>query len=252
MHEKMQEYAKDHEVSVRELLKITVSRWLNEGLFVSEHSPMCNSDRKETCNDADTKLPHRKIFQKWLKVKNETKAMVQKLMDDGQLKVESRVDDLLGVRKTVKLIIGESLYNLEGNFIFAQDFKKQADSLKHLGWLIAFLRKQEFLKEYASLLRFAEIYKKLSVIYEIDLGYKIDKLINNFKESVEHLNNEICYIAYKLEGAIHQRHASKFLIEIFTNDMLIHLDEIEPGTGETEEHYYDEFKKVLGEEFERS
>lgn len=247
--EKIQSYAKDHEVGVRDLLRNTISRWLDEGLFVNEYLPMWNSDNKNTCNNANTKLPHRKVFQKWLEAKNEAKAIVQKLVDDGQLKIETRDNEFLGVKETVKIITGESLYNFQGDFAFVGDFKKQADGLRPLGWLIVFLKRQDFLKYYASLLRFVDIHKKLSAIYEIDLGYKIDKFINSFKEGVEQMNNELSYIADKLAGAIHQKYDPEFSIEIFTNDMLIRLDEIGPGTGETEEYYHNEFKKIFGDEF---
>ncbi len=247
--EKIQSYAKDHEVSVRDLLRNTISRWLDEGLFAKEYSPLWNNDGKATCNGADTKIPHRKVFQKWLKAKNEARAIIQKLVDNGQLKVGTRDNEFLGAKETVKIITGESLYNFQGDLAFVGDFKKQVDCLKPLGWLIVFLKRQDFLKYYASLLRFADIHKKLSAIYEVDLGYRIDKFINNFKEGVEQLNNELSYIADKLEGAIHQKHDLKFSIELFANDMLIRLDEIKPGTDETEEHYYNEFKKILSDEF---
>jgi len=58
---KMNEYAETHKIDMRYLLKQTILRWLNEGLFVNEYEPICNSNNKETCNNADTKLPHKEV-----------------------------------------------------------------------------------------------------------------------------------------------------------------------------------------------
>jgi len=147
------------------------------------------------------------------------------------------------------MITGESLYNLEGGFTFADDFKKQANDFKPLGYLVVFaLRRENFFEYYASLLAIVDIYKKLSKIYEIDLGYKIDEFINSLRVSVSLLNKQLNHTIDKLTEFIYKRHNIKFLIEI-TDNKLIHLEGIQPGTEETETSYSNEFKKILENEF---
>jgi hypothetical protein len=249
LNKKMTEYADMHKTDMGELLKQTILNWLEEGLFVTEYSPMCNSNNKQTCNDADTKLTHKEIFKQWITTKNKAKASVEKLMIDGQLRIENRETDFFGMKETKKMITGESLYNLEGDFSFASDFKKQVDDLKPLGCLTIFARKREdFFENYASLLAIVEIYKKLSKIYEIDLGYKIENFLISIKVSVSLLNKQLNHTIEKLTEFIYKKHHIKFLIEI-TDSKLIHLEEIEPGTGEMETSYSDEFKKILENEF---
>jgi len=152
---KIQDYAEKYKIDVRELLKKTVRTWLDDGLFVTEYAPIWNSTDKVTCNDESTKLPHKEILKRWLKTKAEARTKVQKLIDDGQLEVEIRYKELFGVRDTIKIITGKSLYNLGGDFAFALDFKKQVENLKSFGSLVLFLRDRSFLKGYASLLAFA-------------------------------------------------------------------------------------------------
>jgi len=153
---------------------------------------------------------------------------------------------------------------------FAKDFKKQADVFKGLGYLILFLKKCRFIKEYAVLLAFKELFKKLSKIYEIDLTYKIDKWIEDFKNDIELLNHELILISEKIEEAVYSKHNITFLKETFIKDMLIDLEKVKAGDdrkfidinikrSEVEgkiglavagiERYYQEFKKLFDEEF---
>jgi len=39
------------------------------------------------------------------------------------------------------------------------------------------------------------------------------------------------------------------MAEIFIDDMLFHLEKIEPVMGDMETSYFEEFKKFLGDEF---
>ena len=246
---KMTEYAEACKTDVGELLRQTILRWLEEGLFVNEYSPICNSNNKQTCNDADTKLIHKEIFKQWLIAKNKAKALLEKLMVDGQLRVENRETDFFGMKETKKIITGKSLYQLEGDFAFANDFKKQANDFKPLGYLVVFAQRREnFFEYYASLLAIVEIYKKLSKIYEIDLGYKIDEFVLSIRASVSLLNKQLNHTIDKLTEFIYKKHNINFLIEI-TDNKLIHLEEVIPGTGETETSYSNEFKKILENEF---
>lgn len=247
--EKIKECAKKRETDIGKLLRQTILRWLDQGLLIDEYAPIWNSKDKDTCNNIDTKLPHRTVFKKWLAAKDDAKALLQKLIDKGDLVVERRRQRFLGMERIVKIITGESLYHLEDDIAFAQDFKKQADDLLPFGRLIVFLRERSFFEDYASLLKFGEIFQRLSKTYEVDAGYKINYLIRCFQERIDQLNHELRYVAEKLEEASRLRHDIVFSIETFVEDMLIDLEKVEPGAGETEMHYFNEFQKILGGDF---
>ena len=248
--QKIYEYAEARKTDVGELLRETILKWLNEGLFVKEYEPIWNNDSTNTCNDADTKLPHKEILKRWLKAKAEAKDILQKLIDTGELHVENRDQDFYGTKEKTKILTGKSLYHCENDLAFVKDYKKQAENLSSLGSLILFLRNQDFLEDYASLLAVADMYKKVSKVYEIDMGYKIDGFINGFKLSIAQLNHELHYVADKLEESIHREHDIKFSAEVFLDDMLVHLENVEPVMGEMETRYFEEFKKFLGDEFQ--
>ena len=249
LSEKIQDYAEKNKVEARELLKKTILRWLDDGLFVKEYIPICNSNSKNTCNDVSTKLSHKEVLKKWLEVKTEAKSILQKLIDSGELKVEFREKDFYGMKEAVKIITGESLYNFSRDFLFIRDFKIQVDNFKTLGYLILFLRNRDFLKGYASLLAFVDIYKKLSRIYEIDLGYKIVDFIEESIRSIEQLNRELKYIAERLEETVYHENNITFLAEFFLENLLFSLEGVQPGTGETETHYANKFQEILKDEF---
>jgi len=262
--QKLKDYAEKNKKDIRDLLKETILKWLDEGLFVKEYTPLFNSDTKETCHDTKTKLPHREVFKKWRLAKLGAKVKIQELIDRGELKIETRerarlygldeLGDFFGTHRTIKIITGESLYNLKGDFTFAKDFKKQADVFKGLGYLILFLKKCRFIKDYAILLAFKELFKKLSKIYEIDLTYKIDRWIESFKRDIELLNDELILISERIEEAVYLKHNITFLKETFIKDMLIDLEKVKSSyvAGIDRyyiDRYYQEFKKLFDEEF---
>jgi hypothetical protein len=68
--------------------------------------------------------------------------------------------------------------------------------------------------------------------------------------SIGQLNHELRYVADKLEESIHVAHEITFSAEVFVDDMLIHLEKVEPAMGEMAAHYFEEFKNNLGSEFQ--
>ena len=119
--------------------------------------------------------------------------------------------------------------------------------MKPLANLILFLKSGSFLEDYATLLGFAEVYRQLSVIYEIELGYKLATIVLEFKKSIERLNTELLYIADKLEEAHHLRNNPVFSTECFISNMLIDIEKITPAMSEDVLHYVEEFRPFLGE-----
>ncbi len=245
----MHAYTEEHNRGVGELLKATILRWLDEGLFVDDYAPIWNSVLKNTCNDADTTLVHREVFKEWIVAKVASKALLQKLIDQGELNVAHRTKEIFGVKETVKILTGESLYNLHGEYAFAEDFKKQVDDLKPFGWLILFLREQSFLKEYATLLSFRDIFKRLSATYEIDVGYRILGFITEFENDIEQFNTELRHVADKVVEASYLTRDVTCPIVFFIDDMLIRLDEVKPEGGEMGTHFVDKLTSSLGDDF---
>ena len=149
----IEDYAKDNQTTIEAILKEACLKWLDEDL-IDRYTPLVFS------NDLE-------LFNKWLKTKAEARATLQKLIEDGKLKVRERTPDETGQDKLYskglydselaqaqralelldlevkgkgeldekkafekfndRVITGESLYNLKGEFDFVKDFKKRVD-----------------------------------------------------------------------------------------------------------------------------
>jgi len=212
---KLLTYSEEHNTPVKELLKGTVIRWLEDGLFIKDFTPLYLSNDKATLNNKDTELTHKEVFNKWLEVKERAKEEIQKLVGSGKLKVEKRQRDygrikalFVALTKETKqeikepihndpkdIVTGESLYNLEGDYQFIKDFRKQAEEFKVFGALVLFLRGCNFVKDYATLLAFEVLFEELSKTFGTDLTYSIKKWLANFEYDIELLKMDFLMLA---------------------------------------------------------
>lgn len=245
--EKIYAWAKKRKAEVKDILKETILGWLDKGLFVKGYVPICKSNDKETCNDKDTKLPHKEVFKKWMESKRKAEELMKKFITQG-LVVENRNRKFFDMEEPINLITGESLFAFQEEVSFVKEYKKQVKDLLPLACVILFLRKCSFMRDYANLLDFGEVFKKLSVIYEIDLTFKAQRYISEFEKSVEQLNNELFLVMDRFLDMAQMKDGIGYLIVFFTDDLIMSLD-VKPETSEATEHYRNEFEKTFGGEF---
>jgi hypothetical protein len=235
----------NHE-DAQSVLRRTVLRWLDEGLFVDEYIPLCRSSEKNTCNDSSTKLPHKKVLSAWLRAKGDASKTLQDLIAARQLKLEDRTHTVWGISDTIPTLTGESIYNHASDLPFVSEYKAQIDALRPVGAFLVYLHRQSFLEEYASLLAFQDIFAKLSRIYEVDAGQRITTFIADIEKRVRLLNSQVRNSIENSVEKLHENH--KFIIDV-ADSIDISLNSIEPGTGETETHYQTEFAGLFGSEW---
>jgi len=148
----LENYARDNKTTIKDILKETLIDWLELGL---PYTPLVLSEDKNTYN-GDTKNPHNFIYAEWIKSKEKARETLQKLIDNGELKVRERTPDetrrdkvisdkvdtrgllennvysLANIEKRAKklanIITGESLYNFKGDYKFIKDFKERVDN----------------------------------------------------------------------------------------------------------------------------
>ena len=155
------------------------------------------------------------------------------------------------ITETKTIITGESLYNLKGDFNFVKDLREQAEDFKLLGALVLFLKECSFVKDYAKLLGFKEIFKRLSKVYEIDLTYKMDKWIEKFKDEQGFLKLEFLMLADEITEASYKGDRVYYMTESYLEDLLtmpFNPDSIEPDF-EGLDIYFKEFERILGDDF---
>jgi hypothetical protein len=116
----LENYARDNQTTIKEIIRETCLKWLDDGLLVKDYTPLFNSKQKNTYS-RDTKHQHDEIFKEWLKAKAEARETLQKFIDKGELKITT---DKTGHAET---ITGDSLYSFNGDYDFVKDFKERVD-----------------------------------------------------------------------------------------------------------------------------
>ena len=268
--EKLTTYAKENKREIKDIITETILKWLDEDLL-DEYTPLFKSDKKATCNEQDTKLTHKELFKKWLDVKAEATKTIQGLIDKGELKTERKIREYKRLKnlylklaqetgqdrqdtpitETKTIITGESLYNLKGDFNFVKDLREQAEDFKLLGALVLFLRECKFIKDYATLLGFLELYKKISKVFDEDLTYKIQGYIKSFNEDLEGLKMEFLMLADDIMEANYKGDRVYYLSESYIEDLLttpFDPASVKPDTDKLKV-YFDAFKDLFGDSF---
>ena len=267
---KLTAYAKENKREIKDIITETILKWLDEDLL-DEYTPLFKSDKKATCNEQDTKLTHKELFKKWLDVKAEATKIIQGLIDKGELKTEKKIREHKWLKnlylklaqetgqdrqdtpitETKTIITGESLYNLKGDFNFVKDLREQAEDFKLLGALVLFLRECKFIKDYATLLGFLELYKKISKVFDEDLTYKIQGYIKSFNEDLEGLKMEFLMLADDIMEANYKGDRVYYLSESYIEDLLttpFDPASVKPDTDKLKV-YFDAFKDLFGDSF---
>lgn len=267
---KLTAYAKENKREIKDIITETILKWLDEDLM-DEYAPLFKSDKKATCNEQDTKLTHKELFKKWLDVKAEATKTIQGLIDKGELKTERKIREYKRLKnlylklaqetgqdrqdtpitETKTIITGESLYNLKGDFNFVKDLREQAEDFKLLGALVLFLRECKFIKDYATLLGFLELYKRISKVFDEDLTYKIQGYIKSFNEDLESLKMEFLMLADDIMEANYKGDRVYYLSESYIEDLLttpFDPASVKPDTDRLKV-YFDAFKQLFGESF---
>jgi len=267
---KLTAYAKENKREIKDIITETILKWLDKDLM-DEYAPLFMSDKKATCNEQDTKLTHKEVFKKWLDVKAEATKTIQGLIDKGELKTAKKTREFKKIKTLVEklaketgqtrpdtpitetktIITGESLYNLKGDYQFIKDFRSQAEDFKIFGALVLFLRECSFVKDYATLLGFLELYKKLSKLFETDLTFKIKDQIEKFKNELEMLKMEFLMLGDDIMEANYKGDRVYYLSESYIEDLLttpFDPDSVKPDT-ERLKVYFDAFKDLFGDSF---
>jgi hypothetical protein len=167
----------------------------------------------------------------WMKEKTKQEKFLQGYIDSGKLVIEDRQKELFTIRKYYKSITGESLYYLDEELPFVNDYKKQVEKLLVLGCLLTFIKRRPFLQYYAELLYFNVFLEKASKIFEIDLAFYGDTYTNVIKEEVNLLNEQLIIIAEKVEEGLYMKGDVRHHAEIYIHDMQISVDDVTPVTN---------------------
>jgi hypothetical protein len=207
--------------NLKQELRDVVYDEVSAGIFSTDYVPLCNSGGYATCNDADTKLPHREVMDVWMKEKAKTRVYLDKYIANGKLVLEERHKELFTIRRHYTVITGESLYYLDEELPFTTDYKKQVEKMMVFGHLVVFIKRREFMQNYAEISYFSTFLQKVSRLLEVDLGFMSDVYITNMQAEIDFMNHNLERISEAMEGEIYSSLNIKHPMEIFMDDIKI-------------------------------
>ncbi len=240
----IEERAKSMNVSIEEMVKDYLSEWLNNGLFVSEYSPLFMSERFDTWN-GNTKNKHKALFMAWYAEFQKSKRFLQKLLDTGKLKKQMRNIDFLGVPKITEVLTGDSLYVCAEDIDFVKEYKRQIELLAPVASMFLFVKKYATPNmNYRTLCEFKNLAQKVSLVFDIDMTEKYTETVDWYKEEVGLLNHSLNKLVDMAMECLYTEESFYYVLDIPRSDFIFNLD-TDDGVADIFQKYFEEFKKFL-------
>lgn len=242
---RFEEYAKDRGKTMETVVKETLSRWIDDGLFVTEYTPVFFSDNHNTWN-GDTKLIHKEIFSKWYEELQKIKEFIEKMVANRDLIVEEFDKEIFGVTGKIKIITGESLYNCKVDIDFINEYNEQINILLPLAGMYLFIEKyNKPLENLNTLKGFSELSKTFSDLFEVDMSEKYNDFVKSFEQEIKLINHSISMTLDNVSSFLYMRN-KKYLIDIKENNFtFIIKDGSEISADKIIESYKEALQKRL-------
>lgn len=239
--------ALQRETDLGDLIKQAALRYLDEGLL-DEYPPLFLSDSKETVNGEPTTLTHKEVFKLWLEAKTKADREIKAMLDEGKLDIRRITDELFGVKREQETILGKSLYRLEGVMAFVNDYKRQAEALVPVGFLFEIIKQSDLTYNYSLLLGFEDIFKRLSIVYDVDLTYKVQGYLATIRKNIEFLNDMLQVIKDKYASEAYLFHDCHYFMDVPKTCFIVDIEAVKPEKQRLAVSYK-KLKETLGNEF---
>lgn len=210
----LEKCSKEQGKTMEVIIKETLSKWIDSGLFVSEYTPLFLSDGFKTWN-GNTKKKHRDIFDEWYKEVQKTKEFVKQVTINGEIKIEDFQRNLFGTSTVIKVITGHDLYTSHVDNHFVTEYKKQIELLIPITYTLLFIKKYSNpLGNLVTLKSFLELSDFFSEIFEIDIGRRYERNLDSFNHELLVLNQTIGKQLDKVNEMIYAENKTFCLVEI--------------------------------------
>ncbi|HMP28256.1 MAG TPA: hypothetical protein PKD85_01565 [Saprospiraceae bacterium] len=189
-------------ISVKELFQEIICKWIDDGLFVKEYTLLCKSESRDTWTKP-TNRKHCDLFFIWLKKLQETKVVLDKLFNDGDL---VKNDDQ---------ITGSSLYYSKLNVDFVLEYKDQVNHILPMVSIIKFIKNDiKPISCYKTFCEFVKLAQKVSDIFDIDVSNKFIEYKSDYYNQVILLNMKFARFLDDFYENNHKERKWKYEIEI--------------------------------------
>lgn len=239
----LEEYTKSKNISIEFLVKDALSSWLDEGLFVNDYSPTFMSERFDTWN-GDAKKNHKELFIAWYAELKKSEQFFQSLFDTKKLKKETIEIEILGMKRTLEIINGDSLFNCKEDLPFISEYKQQAEMLLPVASIHLFVKKHAYpVKSHRTLCEFKNLAEKFSIQFDIDVTEQYSYFIDSYKEEIVLLNHSMSRLLDTATEYLYTEKSLTYILDISDKSFLFNLE----GNDEPVdivERYAEEFKKL--------
>jgi len=231
----LEAYAKSMDTSMEALFKETLSRWLDQGLFVKDCLPLFANEK------------HRDLFMAWYEELQKSKQYFQHLFDTRKLNKQKLETTFLGMPRMLEIVTGKSIYGCKEDVFFVEEYKRQIEMLVPFATLFLFTKKHASpVKNYKSLCVLRDLAQKISDIFDVDMTESYAGLIDSYKDEVKLLNFSLSRLIdveierLCLEDSFH------YGLDIFDKAFSFNLDaNDDDGMAEIANMYMKEFDKTI-------
>ena len=228
----LEKYSLEKSKTMESVIKDTLSRWLDEGLFIKEYTPLFFSGGYDTWNGS-TKLKHKEIFKEWYQQYKNTDKYLKKLSEEGSIEVKKFNKKILTSTERVEIVTGKSLNDCVLDIPFVNDYKKQVELLIPIAYTFLFIEKYTNpLKNYATLTSFLDLSNFFSQIFDIDMTAKYKKSIMSFEQDLYILNRTLSKCIDKINELIFTKNEVSFPVEIDIEKFLFETDNSSEGNAD--------------------
>lgn len=239
----LEEYAKSKNISMESLVKDAISRWLDEGLFVNDYSLTFMSERFDTWN-GNTKKNHKELFIVWYKELKKSEQFFQSLFDTKKLEKETIEIEILGMKRTLEIITGDSLFNCKENLPFVSEYKQQVEMLLPVASMHLFVKKHAYpVKSYRTLCEFKNLAEKFSIQFDIDVTEQYSHFIDSYKEEIVLLNHSMSRLLDIATEYLYTEKSLTYILDISDESFSFNLEEDDEPVDIIGK-YAEEFKKL--------
>jgi len=187
---RIEKYAKEHNLDLRQYLLELTRQLLDEGLFDSLKPFYGNNQRIKGWDKNATNYTGEKIYQEWQFNKKKAKDALQDLFDQGKFKKRLLKIDKEG--NEVEVISARDLYEWNDHSKLAKDFKKQIAKQEVLGALIALWDADSFNNYRLTIKESIKTIEEASKQLGVDIDYKVKEIkrgIKSINELIDSINN---------------------------------------------------------------
>lgn len=242
--DRLEEYAKGKNQTMEMVIKETLSRWIDNGLFTKDYIPIFFSDDHNTWN-GNTKLTHREIFTLWYEELQKTKIFIDTLVSEGDLITENFDNDMFGITERIRIVTGKSLHKSKVDSDFVKEFKEQVTILLPLAGMYLFIKKyNKPLGNLETLRCFNELSKTFSGLFDVDMTDNYRGFLDSFEQEIKLLNRSMSMVLDAVNEFMRVKSKKKYLLEIKDANFLFDINsQSEKLTDYIIERYTEEIRK---------